>query len=75
MKVTQLNFLKEREMETPEKRKSPNATLEEAADFLGVSKRSVQNYQDRGLLKTIHFGRRRLFRWVELEKLAKTGVR
>ena len=57
-------------MNTETLRKSPNATLDEAARFLGIS----QNYQDRGLLQTVYFGRRRLFRWAELEKLAKTGV-
>jgi hypothetical protein len=56
-------------------RNSPNATLEQAATYLQVSVRTVQNYQDRGLLKTIHFGRRRFYRWSELEKLAKNGVR
>jgi DNA-binding transcriptional MerR regulator len=57
-----------------EPRNSPNATLEQAAAFLHVSPRSVQNYQDRGLLKVVRFGRRRFFRWSDLEKLAKTGV-
>ncbi len=57
-----------------ELRNSPNATLEQAAAFLHVSPRSVQNYQDQGLLKVVRFGRRRFFRWAELEKLAKTGV-
>ena len=57
-----------------ETRKSPNATLEQAAAFLQVSPRSVQNYQDQGLLTAIRFGRRRFFRWSDLEKLAKTGV-
>lgn len=55
-------------------RKSPNATLEQAAAFLQVSPRSVQNYQDRGLLSVVYLGRRRFFKWSELEKLAKTGV-
>jgi Helix-turn-helix domain len=58
-----------------ETRNSPNATLQQAAAFLQVSERSVQNYQDRGLLSTVRFGRRRFFRWSELEKLAKKGVR
>jgi helix-turn-helix protein len=60
-------------MESEVLRKSPNATLEEAARFLKVSERSVQNYQDRGLLKTVYLGRRRFFRWVELERLANNG--
>jgi excisionase family DNA binding protein len=51
-----------------------NATLDEAARYLKVSRRCVQNWQDRGLLKPIYFGRRRLFPWVELEKLARKGV-
>jgi predicted site-specific integrase-resolvase len=55
-------------------KKSPNATLEQAANFLQVSLRTVQNYQDRGLLKTVYLGRRRFFKWSELEKLAKHGV-
>lgn len=57
-----------------ETRKSPNATLEQAARFLQVSARTVQNYQDRGLLPTVYFGRRRFFRWNDLERLAKSGV-
>ena len=55
-------------------RKSPNATLEQAAQFLQVSLRTVQNYQNRGLLKTIYLGRRRFFRWADIEKLAKRGA-
>ena len=55
-------------------RKSPNATLEQAARFLQVSLRSVQNYQDRGLLRTVYLGKRRFFRWSDLERLAKQGV-
>jgi hypothetical protein len=58
-----------------ETKNSPNATLQQAAAFLQVSERSVQNYQDRGLLNAVRFGRRRFFRWSELEKLAKRGVR
>ena len=61
-------------METETIRKPANATLEQAAEFLQVSIRSIQNYADRGLLKPIHFGRRRFFRWADLERLAKTGV-
>jgi len=61
-------------MESESIRPSPNATLEQAAKFLQVSPRSVQNYQDRGLLKPMHFGRLRFFRWTELQKLARTGV-
>jgi hypothetical protein len=55
-------------------RKSPNATLEQAAQFLKVSPRSVQNYRVRGLLTTVYLGRRRFFKWSELSKLAKNGV-
>lgn len=62
-------------MESEDVRPSPNATLEQAATYLKICKRSVQNYQDRGLLKPIYFGRRRFFRWVELERLASKGVR
>jgi len=57
-----------------ETRQSPSATLQQAAAFLQVSERSVQNYMDRGLLKPVRLGRRRFFRWSELEKLAKNGV-
>ena len=61
-------------MEGESTRKSPNATLEQAAKFLQLSTRSVQNYQDRGLLKPIYFGRRRFFRWAEVERLARRGA-
>ena len=61
-------------MESEDIRQSPNATLEQAAKFLQLSTRSVQNYQDKGLLKPIYFGRRRFFRWAEVEKLARQGA-
>jgi len=65
------HFVEGEQMET---RQSPNATLQQAAAYLRVSERSVQNYQDRGLLKPVRFGKRRFFRWSELQKLAKNGV-
>jgi len=55
-------------------RKSPNATLEQAAAFLQMSERWVLNCVENGLLNPIYFGKRRFFRWSELEKLAKRGV-
>jgi len=57
-----------------ETRHSPNATLEQVAAYLQVSERSVQNYMVRGLLRPVYLGRRRFFRWAEIEKLAKNGV-
>jgi len=51
-----------------------NCTLEEAALFLKVSRRTIQNYQDRGLLTPVYFGKLRRFRWAEVLKLEKTGV-
>ena len=61
-------------MEGESMRQSPNATLEQAAKFLQVSPRTVQNLQIRGLLKPVHLGYRRFFHWAELEKLARKGV-
>jgi excisionase family DNA binding protein len=55
-------------------RKRPHATIQEAAAYLQVSQRTVQNFQVRGLLKTTYLGKRRFFRWDDLEKLAKHGV-
>jgi predicted site-specific integrase-resolvase len=55
-------------------RQSPNATLKESAQFLKISPRTVQNYQARGLLKVVYLGKRRFFRWTELEKLARLGT-
>jgi len=55
-------------------RKSPNASLEQAADYLQVSQRTVQNFQIRGLIKTVYLGKRRFFRWDDLERIAKKGV-
>jgi excisionase family DNA binding protein len=55
-------------------RQSPNATLQQAAQYLQVSVRTVQNYQNRGVLKTVYLGGRRFFRWSDLERIAKTGV-
>jgi hypothetical protein len=51
-----------------------NCTLEEASAFLKVSKRTIQNSQDRGLLTPVYFGKLRRFRWAEVLKLEKTGV-
>lgn len=51
-----------------------NATLEEAAAYLKVAKRTVQGYQERGLLKPVYFGKLRRFRWEEIRRLEKTGV-
>ncbi len=51
-----------------------NATLDEAAEYLNVSRRTVQMYQERGLLKPVRFGKLRRFRWKEIKQLEKTGV-
>jgi hypothetical protein len=51
-----------------------NATLDEAAEFLKVSRRQVQVFQERGLLKPVYFGKLRRFRWKEIKKLEKNGV-
>jgi DNA-binding transcriptional MerR regulator len=51
-----------------------NATLDETAAYLKVSRRTVQLYQERGLLKPVYFGKTRLFRWKEIVALAKSGV-
>jgi hypothetical protein len=48
-----------------------NATSEQAVDFLQLCRRSVMDYQKAGLLKPVYFGRRRFFRWSDLERLAK----
>ena len=61
-------------MESEVVRRPKNCTLEEAAEFLNVSRRTIQNYQDRGLLKPVYFGKLRRFRWSEILKLEKTGV-
>jgi hypothetical protein len=55
-------------------RKSPNATLEQAAEFLQISCRGVRNLQDRGLLAPLYIGGRRFFPWSQLVKLAKRGA-
>jgi excisionase family DNA binding protein len=51
-----------------------NATLEEAAAYLKVAKRTIQGYQERGLLKPVYFGKLRRFRWEEIRRLEKTGI-
>jgi excisionase family DNA binding protein len=58
-------------LDTPERR---CATLEEAADFLKVSPRTLQLWQAQGLLRTVHFGRLRRFLWAEIKQLEKSGV-
>ena len=61
-------------MESEVVRKPKNCTLDEAAEFLNVSRRTIQNYQDRGLLSPVYFGKLRRFRWSEILRLEKTGV-
>jgi DNA-binding transcriptional MerR regulator len=51
-----------------------NATLDEAATFLRVSRRTVQLYQERGLLKPVYFGKLRRFRWADIRQIEKNGV-
>ncbi len=51
-----------------------NATVDEAADYLKVSRRTIQTYQERGLLKPIYFGKLRRYRWQEIQQLEKSGV-
>ena len=63
------------QMEGTTVRKSPLGTIQEVAEFLRLSHRSVQNLQSRGLLKTVYFGKKRLFRWADVERLAKNGAR
>jgi hypothetical protein len=55
-------------------RKSPNATLEQAAEFLQISCKGVRNLQDRGVINPLYIGGRRFYRWSDLEKLAKRGA-
>jgi len=54
--------------------KLPNFTLDQAAAHLQLSRRTIQNLQNRGLLRPIRFGKRRFFRRADVEKLARTGV-
>ncbi len=57
-----------------EQRERLNATLDETAQYLQVSKRTVQMYQSRGLLKPVRFGKLRRFRWKEIKELERKGV-
>jgi len=52
-----------------------NATLKQAAAYLQVSCKTVLNLADRKVLKRVPIGRRRFFRWSELERLAKHGTK
>jgi DNA-binding transcriptional MerR regulator len=62
------------ERETTVRERPANATQAQGAAYLQLSRRTMQNLQDRGLLKPIYFGRRRFYRWSDLERLAKTGA-
>jgi excisionase family DNA binding protein len=55
--------------------RTANATLKQAAAFLQVCDKTVLNLADRKVLKPVRIGRRRFFRWSELEQLAKHGTR
>jgi len=62
------------QMEGEKIRKSPLATMHEAAEYLHVCQRTVTNLQVRGLLETRYIGKRRFFTWASLEKLARNGA-
>ena len=55
--------------------RSPHASLRQAAAYLQVCEKTVLNFAGRGQLKPVRLGRRRFFRWSELERLAKHGAR
>jgi len=59
--------------ETSTLRPAANATLKQAAAFLQVSDKTILNLADRKALKPVRIGRRRFFKWSELERLAKHG--
>jgi excisionase family DNA binding protein len=62
-------------MEAQEQTMRPaNATIKQAAAYLQVSDRTIQNFEYRGLLKAVRLGRRRFYRWSELERLARHGT-
>jgi excisionase family DNA binding protein len=52
-----------------------NATIDEVADHLRLSRRMVQVLQERGLLRPVYFGKLRRFRWKEVLQLERSGVR
>ena len=52
-----------------------NANVKQAAQYLGVSTKTILNYMDRGKLKPVYLDRRRFFKWSELERIAKNGVK
>jgi hypothetical protein len=62
-------------MESETINRPANATLEQAAKYLQLSTRTITNFQIRGLLKPLYYGRRRFYRWGDLERLAKNGTR
>jgi hypothetical protein len=55
-------------------RKSPLATMAQAAAYLQVCERSLSNYQKMGWVDVRYIGKRRFFTWASLEKLARTGA-
>jgi len=61
-------------MGTAERLEPLNATIDEVAAHLKISTRTVQLYQERGLLRPVYFGKLRRFRWKDLRQLEKTGV-
>lgn len=54
--------------------KLPNFTLDQAAAHLQLSRRTIQNLQNRGVLKPVRFGKRRFFRRADIERLARSGT-
>ena len=63
------------EDESVYERTPQNGTPEEVRRYLKISPRTLANYQRRGLLRPIYFGKYRRFRWAEVIKLEKNGVR
>ena len=67
----QMTIAQEKQIYVP---RPANATLKQAAAYLQVSDRTIQNFEYRGLLRPVRLGRRRFYRWSELVRIAKNGV-
>jgi len=55
--------------------KPGTASLRQAAEYLQVCEKTILNFAARKWLTPVPLGRRRFFRWSELERLAKHGTK
>ena len=66
---------KRQQRSTEKQQSSANATVREAAAYIGISRSTLYELQYAGFIRPVKFGRATRFRWEDVERLAREGTR